>query len=285
MEKITLIKAEDPRGMKELAASVGWNQTLEDCRFLISGPLATGIYARTPDGNIVGCGGCFRYGDGAYGHIYMIVTREEYRGRGIAKSIVTALMEETKCRSYRLYATQSGSYVYSKLGFKPKMGQVKYFAPRALLQKVREEDRARGRELLAKERENILLLDEKAFGFSRKKTLPYLLESAPETIILPEKINGELPGFVFCRRGPRACAVTLCAKEQETAVSLMERALALPGEEEKIQIVLFENQEGFASILEEKGFEKAVPMQVMDYGEELPLPSRLVYGIAGGEFG
>lgn len=286
MSGIILETAQDPRWMKSLAESVGWNQTLEDCRFLISGPLSIGIYARTGEGEVVGCGGCFTYGNGAYGHIHMIITREDHRGKGIARSIVTALMEKAKCRSYRLYATKSGSYVYSKLGFQPKMGQVKYFAGRFTPPSaIPEEDRIAGEALLKKEMENILTLDEKAFGFSRRETLPYLLHNTPETLLLPEKREGELMGFSFCRRGPRACAVTLSAKDLETASSLLERALLLPGQEEKIQIVLFENQEKFASLLEEKGFEKAVPMQVMDYGAPLPLPSPLVYGIAGGEFG
>lgn len=47
MSDIAIIRATDPEALFELAGTVGWNQTLRDCREMILAPASAGILRYT----------------------------------------------------------------------------------------------------------------------------------------------------------------------------------------------------------------------------------------------
>ena len=164
--------AESPEGMLFLAGHAGWNQTMEDCRMVTSSGNSLAVYAFDGE-KVIGCAGCFIFGEKLLGHINMVVTHQDYRGRGIAKKMVSMLMEKASCRTYRLYATSAGGFVYTKLGFVPLLGQKKYFASSGsfpALEKVPEGISP----VTEDDLEELYALDGEVFGFRREKIMEYL---------------------------------------------------------------------------------------------------------------
>lgn len=53
MSDIAIIRATDPEALFELAGTVGWNQTLRDCREMILAPASAGIFA-VHEGRVIG---------------------------------------------------------------------------------------------------------------------------------------------------------------------------------------------------------------------------------------
>ena len=118
MSEIAVVRAADPEALFELAGTVGWNQTLRDCREMLLAPAATGVFA-VHEGRVIGSAAAMVYEGDQVGYINMVIVREAYRRRGIATMMLRRLMEILKnCHTLRLYATKTGSYVYERLGFK-----------------------------------------------------------------------------------------------------------------------------------------------------------------------
>ena len=107
--EIRLETAKDPAGMLSLAGHAGWNQTLSDCAVVTGSENSLAVYAFCGE-RLAGCAGCFLFGDHDLCHINMVVTHADFRRRGIAKRMVSFLMEKTACRTCRLYATCPNRY-------------------------------------------------------------------------------------------------------------------------------------------------------------------------------
>lgn len=275
--------ADDPQGMLFLAGHAGWNQTLEDCRMVTSSDNSLAVYAFDGE-KVIGCAGCFLFGGNTLGHINMVVTHQDYRKQGIAKKMVAMLMEKAACRTYRLYATQSGGYVYTKLGFKPLLGQKKYFASAALfpvLEKLPEGIFP----VTEKDLDELYALDEEIFGFRREKIMEYLFQSHRELAFCHRDEKGNMDAFTLGRIGPAARNIMCSAKEPSAGEKLFFYSCTLKTSAEKLQTMIYDNQESFRNRLLERGFTEGTNMNLMDCGESYPLPGITCYGIAGGEFG
>lgn len=282
-EVITYKDAKDPAGMLYLAGHAGWNQTLEDCRMVTSSENSLSVYAYDRE-RIIGCAGCFVFGDRQLGHINMVVTHEEYRGRGIAKKMVKYLMEKTSCRTYRLYATKAGGFVYTKLGFVPLLGQKKYFASSSLFPACTVIPEGIF-PIEEKDLEEVYRLDESVFGFRREKVMEYLYKNHKELAYCHKDKNGKMDAFTLGRIGPAARNIMCSAKDPAAGEKLFFFSCRIRTSAEKLQTMLYSNQETFRKKLLENAFTEGTEMNLMDQGESFPLPDLCCYGIAGGEFG
>lgn len=100
-----------------LSAAEHWNQTETDWKRLINGPENVCLAAESENG-IVGTATAMNYSD-LVAWIGMVLVDKDYRGRGIAKILVSSLINRLKsCQSVKLDATPAGQPVYEKIGFK-----------------------------------------------------------------------------------------------------------------------------------------------------------------------
>ena len=89
----------DAGRLYELAGLVGWNQTLEDCAFLINSPECRMICVE--EGNeVIATAGAPVYDD--VGFINMVIVHPDYRKRGIATSMIRYLLDNLKVRTFRI---------------------------------------------------------------------------------------------------------------------------------------------------------------------------------------
>lgn len=281
--EIRYIIAKEPQGMLFLAGHAGWNQTLEDCRMVTSSDNSIAVYALDGE-KVIGCAGCFIFGENTLGHINMVVTHQDYRKRGIAKKMVSTLMEKAACRTYRLYATESGGYVYTKLGFRPLLGQKKYFASGASFPAMEEIPEGIF-PVTEKDLKELFALDEKVFGFRREKILEYLFRSHRELAFCHRNESGCMDAFTLGRIGPAARNIMCSAEDPASGEKLFFYSCSLKTSAEKLQTMIYDNQESFRKKLLERGFTEGTKMNLMDCGDHFPLPGITCYGIAGGEFG
>ena len=100
-----------------LSGAEHWNQTEMDWKRLINGPQNHCLVAES-ENRIVGTATAMNYSD-LVAWIGMVLVDKDYRGKGIAKILVSSLLDQLKsCKSVKLDSTPAGQPVYEKLGFK-----------------------------------------------------------------------------------------------------------------------------------------------------------------------
>lgn len=77
--------------------------------------LGEGVVAEE-NGDYLGCAIGWRWGERA-ATIGLVVVNEQFRGRGVGKQLMLALLEKFPGYNVRLHATEMGKGLYAKLGF------------------------------------------------------------------------------------------------------------------------------------------------------------------------
>ncbi|MCQ2380643.1 MAG: GNAT family N-acetyltransferase [Victivallaceae bacterium] len=117
---IRVVTNRDAGQMTEISADVGWCQDETEILDIISrsGRFILGAYAGD---RLLGTAAAYPYADSDVAFINEVIVRGECRNRGIATSLLNALLPEIrKVRGIlRLYATGYGRPLYRKLGFVP----------------------------------------------------------------------------------------------------------------------------------------------------------------------
>ncbi len=280
MSEITIIRATDPAELFRLAGTVGWNQTPQDCHEMLLSPGASGVFA-VCEGEVVGSAAAMVYGGNRIGYINMVIVLEPYRGRGIATRMLGSLMEILNgCRTLRLYATEAGSHVYRKIGFRTY----------ATLHKISADDylcrMPEGvRSLTPEDLPEITRLDAAAFGIERAAILRYFYERHPELCFKIMRGN-VITGFTIGRIGPVSRqASALTAATEEDALLLLDAVACRGTPSKRMLAVAFDSQKSLISRMQEKGFQLSTNMVAMDYGEPGPMPAKNYFGVLGGDFG
>ena len=263
----------------ELAGLVGWNQTQEDCAFLIGSPRCRMICVEE-HGEVIATAGAPVYED--VGFINMVIVHPDYRKRGIATAMIRYLLENLKVRTFRLHATPAGSFVYSKIGFETTrtmsyfVAEPPKFAPPALpVEPLVQEDLKAAADL-----------DLRNCGLSRR----FLLEDNLKrfgTFALKITEGGELAAFALGRRGRKQrqiAAVETRDGDWEKAFALI--AAAAPMEKElPTNMILFDAAEAAVKRAGQGGFIKVRELIEMEYGVPGMPPGAGYHAIFGGDFG
>ena len=269
----------DAGRLYELAGLVGWNQTLEDCAFLIGSPECRMICVE--EGNeVIATAGAPVYDD--VGFINMVIVHPDYRKRGIATSMIRYLLENLKVRTFRLHATPAGSFVYGKIGFVTTrtmsyfVAEPPEFAPSSI-----EVEQATAADL-----EALAALDTRNCGLKRKFLFEDNLNRFGRFAL---KIAGEggIAAFALGRRGRKQrqiAAVETCDGDWEKAFALI--AAAAPMEKElPTNMILFDADKDAVKRAEAGGFSKVRELIEMEYGVPGMPPGAGYHAIFGGDFG
>ena len=280
MDEIRIERATDPKELLRLAGSVGWNQTLNDCAELVTKPDAVCFFALKGNA-VIGSAAAKLYGKKDMGFINMVVVMEEFRGHGIATRMLRTLMEYLReYKTLRLYATDAGSYVYSKIGFKTYATMHKYGADH-----YRAEVSDRIQPLLESDLADAAALDAASFGLDRKNTLAYFYRQSPEFCFKLCR-DGILTGFTIGRNGPVSrMASAITAESEEDALRLFDAVAMASPPAEKSLMVIPDNQTRMIELGKRHGFTMGTTLVCMDYGQPGPLPASNYFGMLGGDFG
>lgn len=279
--EIRITEASESETLCRLVQSVGWNQKQSDCDLMVGRKCSTAIYAWDGD-NIAGCAAAQLYGNKEMAFINMVVVPEAYRKQGIATKMLLHLMDQFKdFKTLRLHASQSGQYVYSKIGFRPGELFHKYFAPSC------SGSIAPGISLLEEQdMEEAATLDARSFGINRRELLNNFRLMAPELCFKLCDSNGDMTGFIIGREGPHArqgSAVT--AENEEDVIKLFYAMMQAGTAPAKSLMVVPDSQTKLIEKLLSCGFRKDTPLLCMDYGQDGPAPCNKYFATLGGDFG
>ncbi len=208
-----------------LRGEVGWNQTLDDWkRFLELEP--DGCFLAEWSGAPVGTATTITYAqDLAW--IGMVLVRPEYRGRGIARRLLSACitrLQDLGIRCIKLDATPAGRPVYSRLGFRDEgtlprweggLSKPLSIAPAPCIRIWQESDPAR-----------TAACDVAAFGVTRQRLVRVLASQSRRGVVFQDQLGRPL-GFGHLRNGSRALYLgPVVAEAADIGIRLVEALVA-----------------------------------------------------------
>lgn len=249
-----------------LSSIAGWNQTIEDWRILLKNSAA--CYGIEINGRIVATATLICYGQ-RLGWIGMVLTHPDFRRRGLARELVTQLMERTEqlgVQTVKLDATDGGRSLYESLGFRAEQ-VVERWQLGAGSGETKEP---------CGETPNFDL-DPEASGYDRRSLLDSLV-AVSDAGIASDGYLLDRPGRICRYLGP--CVALL----QSTARSLIEDAIARYPDNGWFWDLLPANRDAMA-IAQDLGFARARALTRMAWGRELRGKEQHIFAIGGFEFG
>ncbi|MCW3105628.1 MAG: family N-acetyltransferase [Segetibacter sp.] len=267
----------------KLSTAEGWNQTENDWRVLIENPENVCLLAES-DKKVIGTTTAINYSNDV-AWIGMVLVNREYRGLGVAKSLLTAIFKKVEsCKSVKLDATPAGQQVYHQLRFKDE-----YLIARMTnlsmkdLPPVNEDSVAEPIRL--QHLPEIVALDAFIFGAKRQQLIEYLLKQCQGKGWLLKRDN-KVVGFTLGRDGnkyhhigPVVAETTLDAKIliSKALASLNDQPVVVDVLHDKEELINWLNSIGF---IEQRHF-------IRMYKDENPFPGEIdkQYLICGPEFG
>ena len=279
--ELRLLREADIPAAMRLKGLVGWNQTETDLgRFVRLEP--NGCFCEVAEGRVVGTTTTITYGR-ELAWIGMVVVDPQYRHRGIATRLMRAALEylsEMGVATVMLDATPDGRPLYEKLGFKVE----------SLIERwtgIAQATPAVGCSTLnSSERQEVLVLDRRAFGADRSKLIEMLIEEALVPPLVTTGVDGRVKGYALARRGTDATYVgPLVATAADAAMALLDELLSqLTGQ--RIYIDVNPDFGVSPEVLATRGLIKQRDLVRMGYGDQSGAgSSRYVFAIAGLEFG
>jgi GNAT superfamily N-acetyltransferase len=270
-----LLTASDIPQVMRLSQAAGWNQTADDWRRLLELE-PEGCFGIEREGRVVATTTAVCYGR-ELAWIGMVLTDPQYRGQGLASSLMAATLEFLDGRHVqwvKLDATDMGKDLYRKFGFVDECPVERWSrsgaAPGAanlVAQKVGPPYPSRQE------------MDLRAFGADRNKLLASL--AAGESMSIPGA------GYAMGRPGSNAAYFGPCvADASATAQAFVDWFLSRHSGESVYWDLLPENRDA-ARLAERFGFRCARQLVRMARGIGRPAPPNVqqIYALAGFEFG
>jgi ribosomal protein S18 acetylase RimI-like enzyme len=270
--QLRLLRSSDLDSAMELSRLAGWNQTLEDWQMLLRlEPQA--CFAVELDNRVVATATLLCYGT-RLAWIGMVLTRPEYRRRGLARRLMEKTLDcaaTRKIESIKLDATADGQPLYEKLGFKTEQIIERWFRDAATKNTSSMTAATTGAALLPLE------MDAEAFGAGRCIVLQQLAtRNNPH-------VNND--AFCFSRKGSRCNYLGPCvAKNSTSARAVIEEALHASPPSSWFWDLLNTNQAAL-DLAATLGFVPQRRLERMAIGNRLIKNDQMVYAIAGFELG
>lgn len=263
-----------------LATIVGWDYDGKEIEtLLVSGTMYGHI---TLEKTVISCAAIIPYGANL-ASIGMVIVHPDYRGRGLAKALLIKCMEQTtKNRAIMLIATEEGKPVYDKLGFKDYSHVTKLLGEGNNI-KI-ELDGYTINPLEKTDVEEMLALDQAAFGSSRVVFLENRIKQAKDSLILKNR-KGVIVGYALTVKKPSNLVIgPVVAQDDEQAMLLIQTIIA--NNQGRIRIDVVEGKNTIMEGLQMLGFQIAnrPPVMVKNI-EAFPVRNNSLYAIAAQAYG
>lgn len=276
---LRVMEPADIAGAMELSVAAGWNQTIDDWRFLIEDEQNICI-AAVDNNKVIGTTVVLDY-EGKLGWVGMVLVHTDHRGKGISRRMLQYVIEQYN-PALKLDATALGEPVYRKFGFENE-----YSITRMVNNCVGDMALPHNDCIPAAPRHfpGIIELDAEAFGTGRKKLITYLMERYPGKAIVLEE-NNRVEGFALGRNGHRYHHIgPVVAATDAKATLLIKQALQKLQGQPVVTDVLSDKQNTI-EMLRELGFsEQRRFVRMYRNGNPFAGNTAQLYAIAGPEFG
>lgn len=218
---IRIMTAADLPTAMDIKQQEGWNQTIHDWKLLLEdspGLCLVALYQERVVATVAAIG----Y-DKSLAWIGMMLVQKNYRGLGLAKMLMKAILERLEHYPIiKLDATPAGFPIYKKMGFEAEYSiyrMVRGQQPLAVTIK------SQAIPINEASFPDIIEYDRQIYGVKRQNLLRYLYYQSPDKarIIVGE---ASILGYILGRPGTNYYQVgPLIAKSKETAIALLSSAL------------------------------------------------------------
>ena len=256
-----------------LSEQAGWNQTGDDWRLLID--LAPeGCLAIEVDGELAATTTLLCYGQ-RLAWIGMVLTKMSYRGRGLARRLLTQALtkaDQMRIETVKLDSTDQGRPLYEKMGFRREQAVERWCRPGS------SHTLSAAAPVEETHVKDWRVADHRAFGADRSELLERLARRSQPPLFIEGSYLLTRPGLRTRYLGPSVC------KTSGTARTLTERALGSAVSDSWSWDLLPKNRNAVA-IAKDLAFTPERHLQRMVRGRDLQAREDTIYAIAGFELG
>lgn len=272
----------DISGLITLSASVEWDYD----EFEIATVLSSGKIFGHKDaaGTIVSSAAIIKY-DTHIASIGMVIVHQDFRGLGLGKDATQKCLDSAAGdTAIMLIATKEGEPLYEKMGFKTVDYVQKYLADNYRVNHGLSTNNMTIENYHENDLNQILTLDEAAFGDKRSTFLHNRIIQAKQCLVVKDQ-HAKIIGFGISILGPINLLLgPIVAPDCQTA-SLILNNLAL-NHQGKLRIDVPVGNEEFVALLTQSGFKEVSNPPVMIINSvEMPPRNNTLFALAAQIFG
>lgn len=267
----------------EFVLSEGWNQTWDDWNFFISNSVNV-CKAAEIEGRLIGTICSINY-SGDLDWISMVLVDKDFRGKGISRQLLEAVLKELNGHSIKLDATTAGLMGYRKFHFIDEYQIVEMVTLSFKGLEVGKNEFDPHHRLNDKDIELIIELDKQASGADRSVLIRYLCSNFPEKCYVLWE-NSRIQGYCLGRKGNKYHRIgpVSSISFSDTRKLISQALLQLKGEPVVIDVP--DHKKELLDWLGSLGFtEKRYFTRMFLHSNPSPGRKDLVQVIAGPEYG
>ncbi|MBH0347913.1 GNAT family N-acetyltransferase [Bacillus thuringiensis serovar muju] len=265
-----------------LSSYIGWDYNREEIETVFHSGIVYGVWNERKE--LIASAAIILYGE-ALASIGMVIVHPDYKGRGIGKAIMSACMKSVSAQTpIMLIATDEGKPLYEKLGFRAVSYVSKYICNSYNVNNycMRNEDYMMNYEEC--DLEEIIKLDEYAFGTNRKEFLKKRIMQSEQCVVVKDKEQNVL-GYGLSIQTPENKIIGPVVAKNDAMAMRIVHALAR-GHNGRLRIDVTEGKDDFLKELEIAGFKRAnIPPIMSKNSDQLLKRNGELYSIAAQIFG
>ncbi|GAB6562997.1 GNAT family N-acetyltransferase [Bacillus mobilis] len=280
--KVERLREEQIGDIVALSSYIGWDYNREEIETIFDSGIVYGVWNERE--KLIASAAIILYGE-KLASIGMVIVHPNYKGRGIGKAITDACIKSVSVQTpIMLIATDEGKPLYEKLGFR-----VVSYVSKYICSSYNVNDYCVGNEdYMVKyeecDLEEIIKLDENAFGTNREEFLTKRMIQSEQCIVVKDKEQNVLGYGLSIQTSENKIIGPVVAKNDAMAMRIVHH---LAREHNgKLRMDVPKGKNGFMKELEITGFQKVhTPPIMMKNSDKLLKRSNELYSIAAQVFG
>lgn len=280
--KVERLREEQIGDIVALSSNIGWDYNREEIETIFDSGIVYGVWNERKE--LIASAAIILYEE-KLASIGMVIVHPNYKGRGIGKAIKNACMKSVSAQTpIMLIATDEGKPLYEKLGFRAVSYVSKYICNSYNVNNycMRNEDYIMNYEEC--DLEEIIKLDEYAFGTNRKGFVTKRIMQSEQCIVVKDKEQNVL-GYGLSIQTPENKIIGPVVAEDDAMAMRIVHYLARE-HHGKLRIDVPEGKNDFMNQLESVGFQKVnTPPIMMKNSDRFLKRNGELYSIAAQIFG
>lgn len=280
--KLHMLTHQDIDDIIRLSQSVGWDYDQAEVTTILNSSKVFGH--KNEASEVVSSAAIIPYGEKA-ASIGMVIVHEEYRGKGLARALMKECIGQVDEQTIiQLIATANGRPVYEKIGFHMAGAVKKLIAPTHFLNNHKLISSPQVVPFQQKDFQEVIALDEKAFGANRTQFLSERIRQSKDCLILKSK-EGKITGYGLSIFGPVYTILgPIVAPDTHSAFQIISQLKKREGNGVRIDILSQQNE--LQELLVAAGFELInEPPMMMLHSNKIPTRTDQLFAIASQAFG
>ncbi|WP_074594738.1 GNAT family N-acetyltransferase [Bacillus cereus] len=256
VERLRKEKIED---IVALSSYIGWDYNREEIETIFSSGIVYGVWNEREE--LIASAAIILYEE-KLASIGMVIVHPNYKGRGIGKTITNACMKSVSAQTaIMLIATDEGEFLYKKLGFRAVSYVSKYICNSYNVNDYCIENEDYIMNYQECDLEELIKLDEYAFGTNRKEFLTKRIMQSEQCIVVKDEEQSVL-GYGLSIQTPENKIIgPIVAKNDEMAMKIVHALVR--GHNGKLRMDVPEGKNDFMKELEIAGFKKVNTPPIM----------------------